>query len=110
MRILFVTHSAFLPEVKRGQERNTDQLCKALQKRGHQPAVIAGLISEGPVGKWASLRSKFGEHRRALLDHFAGYPIYRSWDVDFCFDSVLDHFRPDIVVVQSWVHTVAHCV
>ena len=30
MRILFVTHSAFLPEIKRGQERNTDQLCKAL--------------------------------------------------------------------------------
>jgi glycosyltransferase involved in cell wall biosynthesis len=110
MRILFVTHSAFLPEVKRGQERNTDQLCKALQKRGHEPAVIAGLISAGLVGKWASLRSKIGERRRGLLDHFAGYPIYRSWDVDFCFDQVLDDFRPDVVVVQSWMHTVAHCV
>lgn len=110
MRILFVTHSAFLPEVKRGQERNTDQLCKALRKRGHQPAVVAGLISSGLVGKWASLRSKLGERRRALLDHVAGYPIYRSWEVDFCFDHVLDHFRPDIVVVQSWMRTVAHCV
>ncbi|HLI21590.1 MAG TPA: glycosyltransferase [Stellaceae bacterium] len=110
MRILFVTHSAFLPEVKRGQERNTDQLCRALIKRGHEPGVVAGLISAGFVGKWASLRSKLGEHRRALVDRFAGYPTYRSWDVDFCFDQVLDDFRPDIVVVQSWIHTVAQCV
>jgi glycosyltransferase involved in cell wall biosynthesis len=110
MRILFVTHSAFLPEVKRGQEHNTDQLCKALMKRGHQPAVVAGLISSGLVGKWASLRTKIGEHRRAVLDHFAGYPIYRSWNVDFAFDNVLADFTPDIVVVQSWVHTVQHCV
>ncbi len=110
MRILFVTHSAFLPEVKRGQERNTDQLCKALQKRGHEPAVVSGLISAGIVGKWASLRSRIGERRRALLERFAGYPSYRSWEVDFCFDSGLDHFRPDVVVVQSWTHTVARCV
>jgi len=110
MRILFVTHSAFLPEVKRGQERNTDQLCKALIARGHRPAVVAGLISAGPVGKWASLRTKLGEHRRAVADRFAGYPVYRSWDVDFAFDGVLADFRPDIVIVQSWIHTVQHCV
>ncbi|HEV8015327.1 MAG TPA: glycosyltransferase [Stellaceae bacterium] len=110
MRILFVTHSAFLPEVKRGQERNTDQLCQALQARGHETAVIAGLISSGLVGKWASLRTKFGEHRRAVRDDFAGYPIYRSWDVDYAFDSVLADFVPDIVVVQSWMRTVAHCI
>jgi glycosyltransferase involved in cell wall biosynthesis len=110
MRILFVTHSAFLPEVKRGQERNTDQLCKALRARGHETAVIAGLISSGLVGKWASLRTKFGKHRRAVRDDFAGYPIYRSWDVDYAFDAVLADFAPDIVVVQSWMRTVAHCV
>jgi glycosyltransferase involved in cell wall biosynthesis len=110
MRILFVTHSAFLPEFMRGQERNTDQLCKALQKRGHQPAVIAGLMSSGFVGKLANLRSRFGEKRRALCDHFAGYPVYRSWDVDFAFDSVLDAFQPDVVVVQSWMRSVTRCV
>lgn len=110
MRVLFVSHSAFLPEVKRGQERNTDQLCRALQTRGHQPAVVAGLISAGLVGKWASLRTKIGERRRAVRDRFLGYPIYRSWDVDYAFDSVLDHFRPDIVVVQSWMRTVTRCV
>ena len=110
MRILFVSHSAFLPEVKRGQERNTDQLCQALKARGHQPAVVAGVISAGLVGKWASLRTKFGERRRPVLDRFAGYPVYRSWDVDFAFDTVLDDFRPDVVVVQSWMRTVTRCV
>jgi glycosyltransferase involved in cell wall biosynthesis len=110
MRILFVTHSAFLPEVKRGQERNTDQLCKALQARGHQPAVIAGLISSGLVGKWASLRLKFVNRLRPVLDRFAGYPIYRTWDVDAAFDAVLDDFAPDVVVVQSWVRSAAHCL
>lgn len=110
MRILFVTHSAFLPEVKRGQERNTDQLCKALLRRDHQPAVVAGLLSSGLVGKWASLRTKLGEHRRAVVDRFSGYPIYRSWNVDFAFDAVLADFAPDIVVVQSWIHTVQHCI
>lgn len=110
MRILFVTHSAFLPEFMRGQERNTDQLCQALKKRGHEPAVLAGLISSGFVGKWASLRSRFGEKRRALRDRATGYPVYRSWDVDFCFDAVLDTFKPDVVVVQSWIHSVVRCV
>lgn len=110
MRILFVTHSAFLPEVKRGQERNTDQLCRALQSRGHRPAVIGGLISAGLVGKWASLRLKRGERHRAVRDDFAGYPIYRGWDVDRAFDAVLDAFAPDVVVVQSWMRTVARCI
>ncbi len=109
MRILFVTHSAFLPEVMRGQERNTDQLCRAMKRLGHQPAVIAGLISNGLIGKWASLRLKFGDRARPVVDHVRGYPIYRSWDVDGAFDATLDDFKPDVVVVQSWLRTVERC-
>lgn len=110
MRILFVTHSPHLPEVLRGVERNTDQLCTRLRNMGHQPAVVAGLRSSGWVGKLASLRLKIGDSTRAVRDMTCGYPTYRCWNVDKAFDRVVAQFRPDIVVVQSWVRTVGRCL
>ena len=67
-------------------------------------------MSNGLVGKWASLRLKFGDRFRPVRDNFSGYPVYRSWDVDRALDAMLDHFKPDLVVVQSWIRTVAHCL
>ena len=110
MRILFAGHSPFLPEVRRGAERNTDQLCRALLSLGHQPAVASGLMSLGLVGKWASVRLKTGDKYRPVRDDFAGYPVFRCWEVDRSFDAILDKFRPDVVVVQSWIKTVARCL
>ncbi len=110
MRILFVGHSPFLPEVKRGGERNTDQFCKGLQALGHRPAVGAGLMSHGLVGKWASLRLRLGDRYRPVRDEFSGYPVYRCWNVDRALDAILDDFKPEIVVVQSWIRTVARCL
>ena len=110
MRILFVGHSPFLPEVKRGGERNTDQFCKGLLALGHQPAVGYGLMSNGRVGKWASLRLKFGDRFRPVRDGFFGYPVYRCWEVDRALDAMLDDFKPDLVVVQSWIRSVARCL
>ena len=103
MRIMFIGHSPFLPEVKRGGERNTDQFCKGLLSLGHQPSVGYGLMSNGLVGKWASLRLKFGDRFRPVRDNFSGYPVYRAWDVDRALDAMLDDFKPDLVVVQSWI-------
>ncbi len=110
MRILFIGHSPYLPEVRRGAERNTDQLCIGLRALGHRPAVLSGLMSQGLTGKWASLRLKVGDLYRPVRDDFAGYPVYRCWDVDRSLDDVLDRFSPDAVIVQSWIRTVARCL
>ena len=74
------------------------------------PAVASGLRSQGLVGKWASARLKIGDRHRPVRDDFAGYPVYRCWDVDRSFNTILDQFVPDAVVVQSWIRTVAHCL
>ena len=110
MRVLFVSHTAYLPELKRGTEVNTDLLIRELQRLGCEAMVLCGLHSRGAVGKWASLRLRAGDPTRAVSDRSRGYLTFRAWDVDAALDRTLDLVKPDVVVVQAgYIHRVAHC-
>ena len=50
MRILFVTARAYLPQSRGGMQSSANELCGALQRRGHRVAVLAGLKPGGLVG------------------------------------------------------------
>lgn len=109
MRALFVSHTAHLPELRRGTEVNTDLLIRKLRRLGCEGVVLCGLHSRGAVGKWASLRLRSGDRTRAVSDRSRGYLTFRAWDVDAALERTLDEVKPDVVVVQGYIHRVALC-
>ncbi len=101
LRILFVTDHIHFPQGGGGAERNTHELCVALQDRGFHPAVIS---SFAPDNSWLSWNIRL---RRALpprcefpRDSTCGYPVFRGWNMDRC-GEVVRRFKPDVIVVQS---------
>jgi glycosyltransferase involved in cell wall biosynthesis len=102
MRVLFASDYPHIPENTGGLEINTHELCLALLGGGHQPAVLATLVGRGSTGFIAKAKLRAGLASGWATDQGCGYPVLRSWTPDANLDAVLDWFRPDVVVVQSW--------
>ena len=102
-RILLVAH-AFLPDSHAGVEVYTARLGAALQRRGHDVAVLCGRVRAG-AAQYAVLEERVGGLRTFGL--VQNYP-YRDLPlaaidpaVDRAAAGVLRAFRPDLVAVQT---------
>jgi glycosyltransferase involved in cell wall biosynthesis len=105
MRILFVAPKHYPPQRRGGTQSNTDELCKAMQRYGHDAAVLADI----------SKRTWFGMLNRARClvysthcwppDEICGYPVFRSigsvTEFRKSLDEVLRYFAPHVVVTQA---------
>jgi glycosyltransferase involved in cell wall biosynthesis len=101
LRILFATEHIHYPQGGGGGERNTHELCLALQRQGAQVAVMCSL---SPDTSWLSHRNRFIRALRPAVqfprDQSAGYPVFRGWHQDGMAE-VVRRFRPDVAIVQG---------
>ena len=101
MRVLFATDHIHFPQGGGGGERNTHDLCLALQARGVEPAVASSFTADGSRLSWSSrIRRRLPPRAEYVGDRLCGYPTFRGWDVAGLAD-VARRFRPAVVVVQS---------
>ena len=83
MRLLFATMLGHLPEMVGGLQTTTDQLARALMRRGVEVAVLC-------------------ESRTAIVDDRASdYRTFRVADPAGALPAVAAGFRPDVIVVQT---------
>ena len=100
-RVLFVTDYLHVPQGSGGGERNTHELCLALQARGDPAAVSCTLRVDGSWLSWISrVRRKLPTRREYACDTGLGYPVFRGWN-HARVGEVVNRFHPDTVVVQS---------
>jgi glycosyltransferase involved in cell wall biosynthesis len=100
MRILFASAHPYLPQLNGGSQTNTHEMAEALQMRGHEVAVLAGLTDAG----WLGLRDRLWlklSRCRAVADRGYGYPVFRSWLAWEGAGDAVAAFRPDVAIVQS---------
>lgn len=108
MRILFASDCySHLPENKGGIERNTHELCGILLKLGHSVGVLCTLQGKGLIGTAARIYLKMGLGEGMATDRYFGYPVFRAWHPTDVFESVIEKFQPDVIVVQSGVLALA---
>lgn len=88
MRVLFCQTVPYLPDDWGGGLTNTDALCRALQRRDHDAAVLCGATAGGI--RWPFSRAR----------HDFPYPVMRSRDPLSAAETVCRGFKPDIAVVQ----------
>lgn len=104
MRILFVLPGPYLPQLRAGTESNTDELCVALQRLGHDAAVLAGVARRTLFGMRNRFRCLMHSSNCLPPDEVCGYPVFRSvynfTELQRSLDEVLRYFRPHVVVAQ----------
>ena len=74
MRILFITAHKYLPQMRGGSQSSTNELCYDLMRRGHQVAVLAGLMP----GKLFALKARMF----ARTGWAATSPPFRAGNLD----------------------------
>src|SRR5688500_16833371 len=100
MRILFATKQKHLPQSAGGSEYSTHDLCTTLIAKGHSCAVMAELMQGNAL--WVRNRIVAKLTGKAFVqDRIPGYPVYRGWCVERHAKEVVQHFKPDIIVVQA---------
>ncbi|HEY1541567.1 MAG TPA: glycosyltransferase [Xanthobacteraceae bacterium] len=77
MRILFTSSIPYLPQIYGGLNTNTHELCGALMKRGHSPAVLTRLSYANAFGARRLLTERT-RGRRLFCDTSLGYPVFRT--------------------------------
>lgn len=100
MRILIGSAHPYLPQLVGGAQSSTHELALALQNRGHDVCVVAGLTGQGWLGFRSRLKLKT-PGRRWVSDRKLGYATFRSW---FPSETVLDiatQWRADVAFFQS---------
>lgn len=100
MRIMFAGGHGYYPELVGGVESSTDYLVKRAKADGHECAVLASLFGSGLFGFGRRVRLKLGSSR-TVRDSVPGYPIYRAWFPWEAVDEAVEHFRPDVAVIQA---------
>ncbi len=100
-RVLFATTHGYMPERIGGSEISTDVQCRLLAARGFDCAVLAGIEGRGLSGLSIRLRRKLNGALGFLVDRLGGYPVYRHWHPWKVAQDVVDHFRPEVVVIQA---------
>jgi glycosyltransferase involved in cell wall biosynthesis len=104
MRILFVNGQAFLPQLVGGIETSTLDLCLTLQKNGHDPIIMSGLVHGGFLWLKNRARSYFA-NQRFPYDIYQGLRVYRGWHIAAGLPEVVQRENPDAVVVQGALST-----
>jgi len=104
MKILFVNTHYYLPQSFGGMAMTAHQLCRGMQQKGHQVAMLAGFRHGGWFAAKSALEMKIraviGGHKLAY-DTTLGYPVWRSWDPVREISYVAAQEKPDLVVVMG---------
>ena len=98
MRILFVTPHAYLPQVIGGAEQSSHIMCRLLQDRHHDVAVLAKCSGQGLFGLRAYI-SKQLSSSDLVTDRRLGYTVFRVSNVQDNIVCVTDKFKPDALIV-----------
>lgn len=104
MKILFVTGNSYLPQSHGGAKSSTDQLCHALLDRGHEVAVLCGLLNGGQLALRSRMKAKINGWLRGSKvsrDTGLGYPVWRAWAPWESVEYVTGMERPDLVAVMA---------
>lgn len=86
MRILFASTFGHLPDVVGGLQTTTDELCRALERRGITVAVLCGAIDDAVVPR---------------ADRLCGYQVIRAPEPADALPAVVAAFQPSAIVVQT---------
>lgn len=100
MRILFIPHHSFPPQVYGGIETATLDICNSLLEKNLQPAVLAELQH----GDLLWLRNRIESAitgRRFPRDWSSRFPVYRGWRSITGVREVARQCKPDAVVIQA---------
>ncbi|NOR68299.1 MAG: glycosyltransferase [Methylomarinum sp.] len=100
MKVLFLTTHSYIPQRSGGSESSTNELCNILVERGHNVAVISSLVPNTKIWLLNRIKSKITQ-KKAPVDNYAGYPVYRSWNILEGLSEVIAEFLPDCVVTQA---------
>ncbi len=101
VRALFVTDHIHLPQGGGGGERNTHDLCLAMQARGIAVAVACSFKMDNSRLAWSSrFRRALPPRAEYVRDRVCGYPVFRGWHPEGL-PGVVRRFRPNVAVVQS---------
>jgi glycosyltransferase involved in cell wall biosynthesis len=96
MRILFVVPKLYLPQNFGGIGITVDSLAHGLTSRGHDVAVVTSLARGDLVWlKWAFKKALRVDHD---AEQFGTYLVYRTRDIASTVKTVVDAFRPDVLV------------
>jgi glycosyltransferase involved in cell wall biosynthesis len=107
MRILIASSHPYIPQIAGGAQSSTHELALNLHARGHEVAVLCGLLGRG----WLGLRNRLimkATRRKAVMDEDLGYPVYRAWFAWQAAEEVYAAFRPDVIMLKSG-HPVRIC-
>jgi glycosyltransferase involved in cell wall biosynthesis len=100
MRILFITANPFLPQLHGGMQSSAHELCRTLQHRGHQVAVLGGFMRDDLLGYRCRLQKKI-LRRSVSRDAVLGYPVWRSYSPWNDVEYVAKKESPDLIVVMA---------
>ena len=101
MRVLFVCEREYLPDLVTGMGRNTQALCRRLDRLGVTTAVLAKLTPRGLTNFGHRLSRKLLPSSRRAADRVAGHRTYRVWSIREEIDAVLNSFPASVAVVQD---------
>jgi glycosyltransferase involved in cell wall biosynthesis len=100
-RLLFATTYVHFPQGGGGAERNTHELCLALQRRGIEAGVWCGLRADSSLLSHRNRLKRFLLRQPLPRDSGCGYPVFRGWDwSEAAAAEVAARFRPDLAIVQ----------
>ncbi|MGH7046640.1 MAG: glycosyltransferase [Stellaceae bacterium] len=100
-RVLFAATRVHVPQGGGGAERNTHELCRALQARGLVPAVWCGLSPDRSWLSHANRLERFALRRRFPRDRGCGYAVFRGWDwSEAAAAEVVTRFPADLAIIQ----------
>lgn len=102
-RILLVSH-AFLPDSHAGVEVYTARLAAALERRGHDVAVLCGRVRRGAAQYAVQEEVVQGLRTFGLVQNYPYRDLPLAVDdpaVDRAAASVFERFGPDVVAVQT---------
>ena len=100
MRVLIALAEPFLPQQTGGAQISSLELLSAFRNEGLDVAIASTLKRKSVMGVHAM--AQMGLKRRHFdLDTVNGHPTYRVEKIGLHMEQVIDHFRPDAVLVQA---------
>jgi glycosyltransferase involved in cell wall biosynthesis len=105
LKILFITAHKYLPQMYGGLQSATHELCHALLHRGHDVAVLAGLMPGGYFALKSRIKMKINHKLSGCSvskDTRLGYPVWYVWCPWDAVRHVAREQAPDLIVVLAY--------
>jgi glycosyltransferase involved in cell wall biosynthesis len=101
VRVLFATNHAYLPYHKGGSEVSTHDLCLTLQECGVEVGVMSALLPRASLSAHRQIPLFLQPRDSFVRDDSVGYPVFRCRQPAHAVETVVESFRPHLVVIQA---------